>query len=71
MSQIISFPLKTDYIELAQLLKASGIASTGGQAKLMIDDGLVQLDGHLEIRKGRKIRSGQVVQIENVIIQVE
>jgi ribosome-associated protein len=42
-------------IKLDQFLKLIGIASTGGQAKLMIIDGDVKVNGSVEIRRGRKL----------------
>ncbi|URI10902.1 RNA-binding S4 domain-containing protein [Aquincola tertiaricarbonis] len=56
-------PLRGDYITLDNLLKVAGIAHSGGAAKLMVADGLVQVDGAVELRKTAKIRAGQVVQV--------
>lgn len=56
-----NFELIGEYITLSNLLKACGIADTGGVAKLMIIDGEVEVDGQVELRKGCKIRTGQVV----------
>lgn len=50
-----------DYIELIALLKYLGIAATGGQAKLMVENNSVMVDGVLETRKRRKIRSGMTI----------
>jgi ribosome-associated protein len=57
----IDFELRTEIITLDALIKATGLANSGGQAKLMIADGLVQVDGHEERRKTCKLRAGQVV----------
>ena len=57
----IEFELRGDYIPLDALLKATGIASSGGVAKMMVAAGDVQVDGHQELRKTCKIRAGQVV----------
>jgi ribosome-associated protein len=57
----IDFELRTEIITLDALLKATGLANSGGQAKLMIADGLVQVDGQEELRKTCKLRAGQVV----------
>jgi ribosome-associated protein len=49
-------------IKLDQFLKFVGVAATGGQAKLMIIDGLVQVNGEVETRRGRKlVASDQVI----------
>jgi ribosome-associated protein len=51
-------------IKLDQFLKLVGIASTGGQAKLMILDGDVKVNGTVEIRRGRKLGSSDKVTVE-------
>lgn len=50
-------------IKLDQFLKVTGIAPTGGQAKLMIQGGEVFVNGALETRRGRKLRSGDSVTV--------
>lgn len=58
----ITFELEGhDFIELHNLLKATGLCESGGLAKLLIADGLVQVDGQVETRKRCKIRAGQFV----------
>ncbi|MEW6710499.1 MAG: RNA-binding S4 domain-containing protein, partial [Candidatus Riflebacteria bacterium] len=47
----IKFELDGEYIELIKLIKLLGITPTGGQAKLMVENGLVKVDGELESRK--------------------
>ncbi|MBD2177285.1 RNA-binding S4 domain-containing protein [Pseudanabaena sp. FACHB-1998] len=56
-----TFELTGEYITLCNLLKVCGVADTGGAAKLMIVDGDVEVDGQMELRKGCKIRAGQIV----------
>jgi ribosome-associated protein len=57
----MEFQLRGDYIELDKLLKATGLAESGGRARIMITEGQVQVDGQPESRKTAKIRAGQVV----------
>lgn len=57
------FILKGDYIALCDLLKTEGIADSGGQGKAMVAEGIVRVDGAIELRKTAKIRKGQVVEI--------
>ena len=57
----LQLDLRGDYITLDALLKATGLAPSGGIAKMMVADGLVQVDGREELRKTCKIRAGQVV----------
>ncbi len=60
----IEFNLEGEHIELIQLLKATGIAQTGGHAKMIVEDGGVVRGGEVETRKRAKIRKGDVVVIE-------
>lgn len=59
-----------EYIKLDSLLKFGGIAETGGQAKLMVQDGLVLLNGEVCTQRGRKIKDGDKVQFEDKILEV-
>ena len=65
--QDIKFQLKTDYIELLQLLKATSIVMSGGEAKLLLDDGLISVNGELESRRRRKLRIGDVVVFDDQV----
>lgn len=65
------FDLKGEYIELNDLLKVTGLCSSGGMAKMVIAEGLVRVDGEVERRKRCKIRSGQVVEFEAQEIMVK
>jgi len=66
----IDFELRGEYITLDALLKATGLAPSGGIAKMMVADGLVQVDGRDELRKTAKIRAGQVVSLAGTRIEV-
>jgi len=59
---MIEFELKGAYIALCDLLKTEGIADSGGQGKAMVAEGIVSVDGEIELRKTAKIRAGQVVE---------
>jgi ribosome-associated protein len=61
--QTIEFPLTGEYIELLQLLKATGIAQTGGHAKIIVAEGEVIRDGEVELRKRAKIRKGDALTV--------
>ena len=67
---LIEFSLRGEFITLDRLLKAIGIAASGGAAKLMVADGKVQVDGQQELRKTCKLRAGQVVSLAGVRIKV-
>ncbi|GAB4285210.1 MAG: hypothetical protein Kow0029_31970 [Candidatus Rifleibacteriota bacterium] len=60
------FELDRDYIELIKLLKLLGIAPTGGQAKIMVEEGLVKVDGEVESRKRRKLKKGMIVEVKDI-----
>ncbi|HZG38841.1 MAG TPA: RNA-binding S4 domain-containing protein [Nodosilinea sp.] len=53
-----------DYIKLDQFLKQVQVVGTGGQAKLMIQDGEVSVNGEVEIRRGRKLVTGDRVGVD-------
>jgi len=62
---------KDEFIELNKLLKLQQIAQSGGHANLMIEDGIVKVNGQVEFRKRNKIRSGDIIEVENIQIVVE
>ena len=66
----IDFALRGEHITLDALLKATGLAPSGGIAKLMVADWQVQVDGHCELRKTCKIRAGQVVSFGDARVRV-
>jgi ribosome-associated protein len=68
--KLIDFELRGEHITLDALLKATGLAPSGGSAKLMVAQGKVQVDGRDELRKTCKIRAGQVVSVAGARIKV-
>ncbi len=68
--QVVDFELRGEFIPLDGLLKATGLAPSGGFAKGMVADGKVQVDGQMELRKTCKIRAGQVVSVAAVRVHV-
>lgn len=64
------FELKGEYIALCDLLKTTGIADSGGQGKAFVADGIVKVDGVIELRKTAKIRAGQIVECFDNKIEV-
>ena len=57
----------TDFITMDKLLKFSGVADTGGQAFLMVEDGIIKLNGKLVTEKRKKVFPGDIVNIDNQI----
>ena len=60
-----------EFIELIKLLKLIRIAQSGGQAKLMVEDGEVKLNGQPESRKRAKLRAGDEIEVLGRIIRIE
>lgn len=69
--RLVDFELRGEYITLDALLKATGLAPSGGVAKQMVANGRVQVDGREELRKTCKVRAGQVVELAGVRIRVQ
>ena len=66
----IDFVLRGEHITLDALLKATGLAESGGRAKAMVTAGLVLVDGQQELRKTCKLRAGQVVALEGARVHI-
>ncbi|HWR95841.1 MAG TPA: RNA-binding S4 domain-containing protein [Arenimonas sp.] len=66
----VRFELQGEFVELNQLLKLVGLCGSGGIGKQIVASGAVFVDGRRELRKTAKIRSGQVVSIDDVTITV-
>jgi ribosome-associated protein len=64
------FELTTDYIELIKLLKLLQLASSGGEAKMLVESGDVKLNDAVELRKRAKIRKGDIVEFEDLRITI-
>ena len=64
------FKLSGEHIALFQLLKATHLCGTGGEAKMMISEGLVTVDGDVETRLRKKIRVGETVEYNGEQITV-
>src|SRR5262245_35910572 len=60
-----------DYIKLDQFLKLAGVVRSGGEAKHLIQGGGVKVNGEVEIRRGRKLRAGDVVLVDEEELVVE
>jgi ribosome-associated protein len=60
-----------DHIKLDSFLKAVDAVSSGGEAKMLILDGLVRVNGETELRRGRKLRPGDQVEFTGKSYQVE
>ena len=63
--------LKEDYIKLGQALKAAGLVDSGVEAKFVIQDGLVLVNGNVELQRGNKLVDGDIVEFEGNQIKIE
>ena len=63
--------IKDEYIKLGQALKLSGMVSLGSDAKMVIMDGLVQVNGETELRRGRKVVPGDVITFEGESVRIQ
>jgi ribosome-associated protein len=68
--QQLEFQLRGEFVELNQLLKLSGVCDSGGAGKALVAEGVVSVDGQVELRKTAKIRAGQLVTLGDVRIKV-
>ncbi|NDF59674.1 MAG: RNA-binding S4 domain-containing protein [Crocinitomicaceae bacterium] len=62
------FKIEGEYIELIGLLKAIGLAQTGGHAKLIVDEQIVLRNGELETRKRAKLLRGEKIEVYGEVI---
>lgn len=62
--------INSEFIKLDQLLKFANIVSSGGEAKLVISEGMVKLNGEVETRRGKKIHPGDEVEFEGEIYRI-
>lgn len=62
--------LESEYIKLDQLLKVSEVAVTGGHAKILILNGEVKVNQNIVTQRGKKIKVGDIVEVEGIQIKV-
>jgi len=65
------FTLTREFIALNDLLKLTGICSSGGEAKAVIASEAVRVNGELELRKTYKVRAGDVIELDGVKLVVD
>lgn len=63
--------LREDFIKLGQALKAAGLVESGVEAKLVIQDGQVKVNGQIEYQRGKKLVAGDIVEFEDDTIKIE
>ncbi len=70
MEKIVAIIRETP-VELFKILKFENIAQSGGEAKYMIADGMVKVNGKQETRKRKKIVPGDKIEVGNILIEVQ
>lgn len=68
---MITINLREDYIKLGQALKAAGLVDSGVTAKLVIQDGLVKVNGNVETQRGKKLVDGDIVSFDDEEIEIK
>ena len=63
--------LREDYIKLGQAIKAANLVESGVEAKFVIQDGLVKVNGQVELQRGKKLVDGDIVEFEGYTIKIE
>jgi len=69
-NEIATTTIRDAYIELYKILKRENMAASGGEAKYMISEGMVQVNGEVETRKRRKTVAGDVVECNGEKVMV-
>ena len=64
------FHARDGMIRLGQLLKAAGLVDSGGEAKLVLAEGGVTVNGEVEVRRGRQLHPGDVVALDDASVRV-
>ena len=63
--------LRDEYIKLGQALKAAGLVESGVEAKIVIQNGEVLVNGRPELQRGKKLRAGDIVEYDGKTIKIE
>jgi ribosome-associated protein len=63
--------IETEYIKLEQLMKFTGLVGSGSDAKMLIGDGTVKVNGSIELQRGKKLRSGDMIEFAGKKIIIE
>ncbi len=68
---MVTINLREDYIKLGQALKAAGLVESGVEAKIVILDGLVKVNGNVETQRGKKLVDGDIVSFDGEEIEIK
>jgi ribosome-associated protein len=70
MDPVREVRIREDTIRLGQALKLAGLAGSGGDARALIEDGAVRVNGEVETRRGRQLRRGDVVAVGGEAVRI-
>ncbi|MBQ4464994.1 MAG: RNA-binding S4 domain-containing protein [Oscillospiraceae bacterium] len=71
MQEQVQVKIKTEFIKLDSLLKFAGLCDTGGFAKELVQQGAVKVNGEVCTMRGKKIRPGDVVEVDKFRVEVQ
>lgn len=63
--------VREDYIKLGQAIKAAGFVENGVEAKIVIQDGIVKVNGKVETQRGKKLTGGEKVEYKDMVLMIE
>ncbi|MGO3325036.1 RNA-binding S4 domain-containing protein [Gordonia sp. (in: high G+C Gram-positive bacteria)] len=70
MIDVDDIEIRDDSIRLGQFLKLANLIETGADAKIVVGDGLVEVNGETETRRGRQLTDGDVVEVGGISVRV-
>lgn len=62
--------IRDDFIKLGQLLKLAGLVESGVDAKFVIQDGLVKVNGNVETQRGKKVIAGDIIEFDGKSVKI-
>lgn len=68
---MLDFKLEGEFIQLIQLLKATNLVQSGGEAQMVVSEGLVKCNGEVDLRKRLKVRSGDIIEFNGTKIKIQ
>ncbi|MEJ7779996.1 MAG: RNA-binding S4 domain-containing protein [Daejeonella sp.] len=68
---MLDFKLEGEFIQLIQLLKATHLVQSGGEAQMVVSEGLVKCNGEVDLRKRLKVRRGDIIEFNGTKINVQ
>ncbi len=67
---MLKLTIKDDFIKLGQAMKLADLVDSGVEAKLVIQDGQVSVNGEVELQRGRKLRDGDIFEFEGAQVKI-